>query len=57
MSEVIDVDGDEATGSWYFDCSAVCRSGYELDLSGPGVIFGRYEERYVREVGAISQQG
>ena len=51
MNDVIDVDGDEAAGLWYFDCPVVYRPGNELNLSGPGIIFGRYEEKYVREDG------
>jgi len=51
MNEVIDIDGDEAAGQWYFDCPVVWRPGNVFELSGPGIIFGRYEERYVREDG------
>ena len=47
-NEVIDIDGDTATGIWYIDCPADFRSGNPTGLEGSGFIAGRYKEEYVR---------
>ncbi len=50
-NDVIEIDGDTATGRWYVDCPVVFRDGNPTGNSGPGFIGGRYEERYRREGG------
>ena len=47
-NEVIDIDGDTATGIWYIDCPADFHSGNPTGLEGSGFIAGRYKEEYVR---------
>ena len=51
MNELIDVRGDTATGQWYIDCPVVFRDGNPLNLTGSGIIAGRYHERYRKENG------
>lgn len=50
-NDVITVDGDRARGLWYFECPVVFRPGNSLNMSGAGLIVGRYEEEYVRHEG------
>ena len=49
FNEVIDIDGDAATASWYLDCPAVFRPGNVRKLEGSALLLGRYREEYVRE--------
>jgi hypothetical protein len=51
FNEVIDIDGDSASGLWYVNCPVVFIGGNPLGLEGPGLIAGRYEEEYAREDG------
>lgn len=51
MNDVIDIDGDTATASWYLDCPAVFRPGNMRKIHGSGIIIGRYQEHYVRQHG------
>lgn len=50
-NDVIEIDGDTATGRWYIDCPVVFREGNPTGNTGPGFIGGRYEEEYRRENG------
>ncbi len=47
-NEVIEVNGDRATGRWYVNCLANFRDTSPFGMAGPGLIVGRYEEEYVR---------
>ncbi len=51
LNEVIDIDGDVATTSWYLDCPAVFRPGNVRKLEGSALLLGRYREELVREHG------
>ena len=51
MNDVIDIDGDSATASWYVDVPCVFRAGNPTGVEGSGFINGRYQEEYVREDG------
>jgi len=51
FNEVIDVNGDTATGLWYVNCPVVFTETSPLGREAPGLIAGRYEEEYVREDG------
>ncbi len=51
MNEMIEVKGDTAAATWYFDCPVVFRAGTATGLAGPGFIGGRYQEEYIREDG------
>ena len=51
MNEVIDIDGDTATGIWYFECPGIFVEGNPFGLTGSGVVAGRYFEEFVREDG------
>ena len=42
LNEVIDIDGDVATASWYLDCPAVFRPGNVRKLEGSALLLGRY---------------
>lgn len=48
MNEVIDIDGDTATASWYVDVPSMFRDNNVSGVSGSGVISGRYQETYVK---------
>jgi hypothetical protein len=51
FNEVIDIEGDRATGLWYFQCPVMFTAASPLGKEAPGLIAGRYEEEYVREEG------
>ena len=51
LNDVIDIDGNSATASWYLDCPAVFRPGNMRKIQGSGILIGRYQEQYVREGG------
>ena len=52
LNEVIDIDGDVASASWYLDCPAVFRPGNVRKLEGSALLLGRYrEELCARERG------
>jgi hypothetical protein len=52
FNEVLDIDGDQATGLWYVHCPVNFTEASPLGKAGPGLVMGRYEEQYVREGGA-----
>ena len=47
MNEVIDVDGDTATATWYVDVPSKFKTGNITGVQGSGMIAGRYQEHYV----------
>ena len=51
FNEVIDINGNDATGLWYVNCPVVFTDQSPLGVTGPGLIAGRYEEEYVLEDG------
>lgn len=51
FNEVIDIQGDSATGLWYLQCPVIFTASSPLGREAPGLIAGRYEEEYVREGG------
>jgi hypothetical protein len=51
MNEVIDIDGDQASGLWYVDCPVRFRGAGDDGYAGSGFVAGRYEETYCREQG------
>jgi hypothetical protein len=51
FNEVIDIDGDCATGLWYVNCPVIFTDASPLGREAPGLIAGRYEEEYIRENG------
>ena len=51
LNEVIDIDGDVATASWYLDCPAVFRPGNVRKIEGSALLLGRYQEELVRDNG------
>ncbi len=50
-NELIAIDGDTASASWYLDCPVVFREGNPMSALGAGFMIGRYEEEYVRQDG------
>ncbi|WNC74185.1 nuclear transport factor 2 family protein [Thalassotalea psychrophila] len=50
-NEVINIDGDRATASWYIDCPATFKAGNPVGIEGSGYIAGQYKEQYVKENG------
>jgi hypothetical protein len=51
MNDVISIDGDTATASWYIDCPSDFIPGNPTGVEGSGFIAGRYQEEYIREDG------
>ena len=51
VNEVIDIDGDTARASWYFECPGDFLEGNPFGILGSYVVAGRYEEDYVRQDG------
>ena len=51
FNELIDIDGDQATGLWYVHCPVNFTEASPLGKVAPGLVMGRYEEQYVREEG------
>ena len=48
VNDVIEVDGDRASGVWYVDCPVVYREGKLPGLEGNCLVAGRYEEEHRR---------
>ncbi len=51
FNEVIDIDGDLATGRWYVHCPVVFTEASPAGQVAPGLVMGRYEEEYIRQDG------
>lgn len=47
-NDVIEVDGNRASGRWYVNCLANFRTESPFGQEGSGLIAGRYEEEYER---------
>jgi len=51
FNELIQIDGDKATGRWYVHCPVNFTEASPVGKVAPGLVMGRYEEEYVRENG------
>ena len=51
MNEVIDINGDTATATWYVDVPSMFKAGNVTGVEGSGFIAGRYQEHYVYQDG------
>lgn len=51
FNEVIEIEGDRASGRWYLHCPVNFTQASPAEEAGPGLVMGRYEEDYVREEG------